>query len=242
MDFAEPLSSAEYFDHDAKSVATDVATALQIRDQAYAEMPYLAHWLCDPLVPAQQRAARGELIQNQLLPAIRSLQRVSSAIAEYDISSAEPHSMVSDSQEIRKESQNIWQIQHELQQQLVTVCLRLAESSSAEAQHLREIEAALSVPTIPAPFRRRLWQRYATVSTELQRSYEHHADGVELYSQLAREDPLDVADPDRNQYAAYSRWVSGWDIHPALALLGADTDAGGRDSQSAACFQRNCRI
>ena len=83
-------SDAEHRYAQAEKLGKTVAAAFEVRDRAYAELPYLAEWLARPLSNGETSDKYDAAINDTLLPLVHSNHELAAALAAGPPSGTEP--------------------------------------------------------------------------------------------------------------------------------------------------------
>ena len=198
---------------EAGKLAETIAVGLQVRDAAYADVPYLAQWLCRPL-PVDQSSAAADLEVNQtLLRLIGNLHRWGEQLGRHDQATGE-----AEATRLAKSQREVAQDLARLQDQFRTHCAALEKSRETGPDQFREIAAVLATPLLPAEARLTLLQKLVKLDAALnQASPAGAAPGAKTAPAVAtptqpEEPPLDYR----------TRMETRWTSHPAWQLLNPD--------------------
>lgn len=219
---AEPFwSDAERHYSSAENLAKSVAAALDLRDRAYAALPYLGEWLCRPL-PAGESAEKSDTeINDNLLPLIHANQTLAALLANGPSAGkqadAEPMELGAATSDVRDRLKR-------LEQLLADEIARLQKAKKVDGAVIRDLHAILAVPIVTARQREDLRQLMTTAAKKL--SEEDQANdatpkGKEKAgsggSKSAAADKGNAGDADAADYLHRSFTV--WQEHPAAAIL-----------------------
>ncbi len=186
-------------------IRDQVQQALAIRDQSWAETPYLASWLCRPLAPevdataldaAQQ--ARDEIVQGDLDELIRRTGQLSDEIGRQ--TRLVPDKSVS----FLAIADDVKTIYQRVQDQFARRCQELEEDWSPDAQTVRAIDAVMSAPLIPPERREKLMRLRSDIARKLHSDY--------LSGEDKRTEPSSL---DSELLDSITRWE-----HPLAQVLG----------------------
>lgn len=142
-------------------IAALVGQASRIRDQAYAQLPGLAQWFCRPVATETSEIRLDH--QQRLSALIEQLHQLSAALDQ--------HPATADEAALGQPGLGglAEQVDGELVRLRETILARGRQlsdleptSSEADQNAMRDLEALLQLPLVPAPVRSRLWDRLTT--------------------------------------------------------------------------------
>ncbi len=222
----------------AERLGKTLASALTQRDQAFAEIPYLAEWMARPLPAGLKSQTFDAEINDALLPLIHANNRLASELAQENPSVA---NAISDSPSFEQDVQQ------------VHARLSHAESSFAEAVRAaqadkkknavawRHLQALLATPLVAAGDRQELRKSLAQLSARLNSNTVAAAaeekSGADAKKSKDGDDPKAPAIDD---VSYLERSTTAWHDHPALAILAPEdspapqADAAASDEPSTA--------
>jgi hypothetical protein len=192
-----------------QTLSAAVDEAIAVRDQAWAELPYLAVWLSRPLGIGQLPGPFDREINQVLLPLIDKAHALGHSLATsapYKDGAPDTPPFLDLADDVRKQLEQLRQsFRHE--------CAKLLAVKKPDANTLRDLDAALAVPLIPAPQRAEL--------SRLQSQLQARFGPAETVSSAGDSSTTstDVAIGSHESASYHSRIDGRWDEHPALAIL-----------------------
>ncbi len=157
----------------ADAYASSIGEALQLRDAAYAELPYLAQWLCRPLPQGQSPAAdntetaKNNIANNEIaetLPrSIANLHQLGERLARIEEATAGAVDAFPFAQAQRELAVDLAQLRDAFR----THCSALEKGRETGPDQAREIAAVLATPLIPADARMKLLEKQLRLEAAL---------------------------------------------------------------------------
>jgi hypothetical protein len=176
--------------------ADEVAAAMQLRDRAWAEVPYLAQWLL-------ARLHKDDASDADLRGLIESTQELGAALDE----SPQGGAMSVKLQDLRK---SVAKGRQMLETAFSEQCSHLQQFAGEDKLTLQAIDTALSIPLVTSPQREELREKYFRAMRK-RISVEDASHRVALPGSAAAE--TDAARP-------YLERLQKWEEQPALMILG----------------------
>ena len=203
----------------ADSLAKKVAEAIALRDRTWGEVPYLVRWLARPLTadaPPEAAAALDSEINSSLLPLIRAAHALDATLAAGPASETQS----ADAPVFEQQAGEVQQQLAHLEELFTKDCGRLEELKKGDAQTLRQVDAALALPLVPAAQRETLRKLSGQFSAQLD-AQEASGAGAKSSASVGGKSPAtgDAA-PESAPYL--ERRLVRWQEHPALAILADD--------------------
>jgi hypothetical protein len=177
------------------------AQVFALRDELWAELPYLAQWACRKQFDAQPQDRADLLIRQTLLPLIAAGIELEDQLARSAPTDGEAPPWNADSAAALVE-QKLGELKSALRS---AIAAALADTTSAES--IREIDAILTIPTLPWDVREQLSRQRLEVHLGQTAVYDGPFD-----SAGKTPTPIDPA-------MAHTARVLRWQAHPALWLL-----------------------
>lgn len=180
----------------------DVRRALQLSDRAFAELSYFARWIVDPLGGYGPPAEVTREIKERLLPLLERSHALAADVAEHrpygdDDLDAPPFAGRLDAFEEALAA---------VRKVLTDRIAAMENERTSDPARLREIEAILRLPLIPARSRQALRERFAELAQQ-------------VHTMAPRPKPPSRDDQDDAGYLTHL--ATHWREHPVLALLRA---------------------
>jgi len=187
----------------ADSLAGEAGEALNLNDRAAADTPYLAEWLTRPAISGEWPvvAEADSEVQHTLLPLIESRRVLATALGADHTSPDQPSGALP-WRDVQKEVAEKHKRLRDIYLHQVNRLLKLEKPTGAA---VREIEAALALPLLPAAKRDALARLYDDFSNKL---------ATTPADPDAKPAPLV---PSATDYA--DRVASRWTLNPAVAIL-----------------------
>lgn len=203
---ADPISLAEGHYQTAQAIAQQTAQSLDVRDQAWAEIPAISQWLTRRLPAGQSSQEIDRRVNDELLPLIESAHVLGWWLSH---DPSRMHLQI-DAQQVSDQAAKVRQSFEGLRQSIVDPrhCRDLAEASKPDPLALREIEAILATPLLPAQTRAELLRARLTLAALVDRAAPVAADAAKP-----------AADENQVATAYLSRMTLAWKRHPAVAIL-----------------------
>jgi hypothetical protein len=198
----------------ARAASDQWKRAWALCDRAWAELPYLAAWLCRPLPLGQNAAANDGHITEMLLPLLEETRAMATAL---DRDGWDETAQQTLAHHVAKVSDGL-----ELLDAFVAAEGQrlLKPDEPAAARSLHGIHALLGMPLVPAQMRDQLLNRSAELNARLQTEF------------VAGKAPGQAAAAQPVSYA--ERAAARWPMHPALAMLNTDRNAPADNGAAAA--------
>jgi hypothetical protein len=191
------------------SLNAELARGWALSDRAWAELPYLAEWLCRGLPLGQTSAANDKRISEMLFPLIEQAQSLSAALDSYAADDADGQSP-----SVTREMADVTDGLNRFAAFVAAQCQLLLKPDEPAAASLLEIRAMLGLPLVPAQVRDQLQKRFAELNARLQSDFVAGKTTVE---------PAEASGQPPVQRISYSqRAATRWPTHPAMAILFAD--------------------
>ncbi len=165
------LSKANSEYEKAEQAAKALSDAIQIRDQAWAEIPYLAEWLTDPLRTQETWQSDDARIQDNLLPLIEATSVLGGMTANH--APLENGNLALDAviNEIVSDANKVNEQRKTLRGSLTAECKQLSDrmpsTEISDGVKVRRIEAALRNPLISPTERSELRKRQILLTSRL---------------------------------------------------------------------------
>lgn len=191
----------------ADAHAGSVTKALQLRDAAYAELPYLAQWLCRPIPHGQSPEAADKEITETLPRSIANLHQLGEHLAHSEEAAAGSVEALPFAQAQRELESDL----AHLQEAFRTHCTLLEKGRETGPDQVREIAAVLATPLIPAESRMKLLQKQWQLEAALNDAVPS-ATGTAPAASQPNEPAIDLQ----------ARIETRWQQHPAWLLLHPD--------------------
>ncbi len=228
VQLSEPLyeRARNHYQH-AADLTQAVAAATQLRDLAYAELPYLAAWVARPLALGEQPAPVDRQVNHQLLELLQAIRRIETLLADVETKTDLITQAPAITAALVREQQTTAAMLRNLRTQFTRECDALARIESPTAATLRRIDAVLNTPLPRAQRRADLHEK----RREFANALYHDARRFNA-SQVAPEALEMAAGPVHASYL--ERVANIWTAHPALVLIGSgEAEAEGEDATSA---------
>lgn len=239
----------------AEDMTAIVEQALHVRNQAAAELPWLAQWTGAPVPVGSAVAASDDETIEALLMLIEDFHRLSRMLDQVEI--REPGHVAEDplnEASLKKQSLLVEEGLSRLQARFDKRYDELLFAKAKDAETLRAIESLLAVPLLPreqdelgrnaSQQREALAQKRREIASG--RHEEFFSNGSEDLA-LAKM-PESSQDSEATVTTELDRLVARWKRHPALALLiDAPPDPGeleraGKDSPRKTIAQREAKV
>ena len=188
-----------------------IATRYQARDQAWAQLPYLAQWLVD-----YQRLREPLHMDAAFEPLARELDQLVTETgrlaAELDAAPPGGSAALAPGAALEESSRRVDQARRALLDAFHAYCGNLVDVKAASnVLTLRAAEAVLHTPLIPAKARGRLFRdKYLATMFSFPSPWDPGADKPLDAQELAKE---------QQQLDAHWQWLGQWERHPALGIL-----------------------
>ncbi|MEX0820039.1 MAG: hypothetical protein WD070_10625, partial [Pirellulaceae bacterium] len=185
--------------------------ALQTRDRAAADLPYLARWFCRPLPASVPRASRNEadeFINGPVLRAIAAATTLGEIIADVTLAADETLPFVDpadDAEDAVTALRDAFQRDQD----------RLLDPLNQDVETLRGIDEMLQLPILPWSKRLAMLQKRASLQDTLHKSA---IDAREAADSTLADSPPETA----STKFTYAERSAGWKRHPLLAILQLD--------------------
>src|SRR5205823_6314569 len=127
----------------AEKLGKTVTAAIELRDRAYAEIPYLAEWLSRPIPAGESSDKFDAEINDTLLPLITSNHSLATLLAAGPQAAAEP---IAESPAFEQQASQVRERLEGLEQLFAEECARLQTAKKTDGAVLRDIHAALATP------------------------------------------------------------------------------------------------
>ncbi|HEY2146638.1 MAG TPA: vWA domain-containing protein, partial [Pirellulales bacterium] len=226
-------SDADHRYDQAEKLGKTVAAAFEVRDRAYAELPYLAEWLARPLSNGETSDKYDAAINDILLPLVHANHELAAALAAGPPSSTEP---IAEAPALEQQAREVRERLERLEKTFADQFDRLEKSKKADGASVREIRAALSTPLSTARERAELRRLFDLASKNLITADASSAkDKSQTISASGEREPATakVSQPDFNAAEYLHRSLTTWQENPALAILAPLSPSATPDSMSA---------
>ncbi len=197
-------------------VMKDASSAFRVRDDVFAEGPYLAQWLCDPV--SADEPDRDRLVSTKLVPLFHGAHELSETINNIQKLHNADYLPSGANLPFRTQSERVQTDFAAIQTKYGASLKKLAEHDAGEAAEWRQLEAALRTPLIPAATRSSLLKKRAKLAANLHEEFfeaEHEAKerGNE------RKNKSDASHGENEPIENYLETVRQWKVHPLFEIL-----------------------
>ena len=218
----------------ARKVMQDASEAFRVRDEVFAEGPYLAEWLCDPLcdltdwenhngskLASRDLKDREPPLRTKLVPLFEDAQKLSKVINK-ELHKRE-YVRSGGNLEFSTQADQLQKHLNEIREKHLDVCKKLAElklkgeeaEKTVNVANWRQLDAILRTPLVSAETRAELLETRAFIATKL------NAKGAAENGHENDETP-DASDEGDKSPASYFDVVRKWKPNPLLTILSKD--------------------
>jgi hypothetical protein len=202
------------------TIGERAARAFELRDELWADLPYLAAWLSRAQFDADRQDAADKQIRQTLLPLIAAAIDLEQQLVRQDGGGESAANWTADSALSLVEGK-LTELRALVQQQ-VDAALIAAENPELMRDSMREIEALLAQPILPWDIRDQLVRERVQLHLKLAARYDGAFDG-------APQPPL----PETPATPHLQR-ILRWPRHPLAEILGAQLTADNRTADTTA--------
>jgi hypothetical protein len=206
---------------EARKTIDQVEDALNWRDRAWAEVPFMARWLTRDQPQGQSAGEWDDSVNAGLLPLVHDTQELAAILDEpLDMDGADPARLRGRLDAMKRKLDDMKDGLKRLEGSFQSESERLRKANDDQTT-LRGIEAALQVPMLPWRDREEFRSRARAIAQEMFRKFPGTPRGRTGQAAKARAsgsdgestEPLDVG------ATRLERVTVIWDEHPALAIL-----------------------